>query len=71
MSDTEDKPLWSDCPVEYLDRCPGDGMEESSELWNYNGPGWYFWDETWTVLHGPFNTQRETIEALAEYAENL
>lgn len=30
-------------------------------------PGWYFWDETWTWSHGPFNTREEAERRLGEY----
>lgn len=32
---------------------------------------YYWWDETWTVLHGPFETREEANAALSEYARQL
>ena len=32
---------------------------------------WVFWDETWAYPNGPFETEREAREALAEYAKTL
>lgn len=37
----------------------------------YDGPGWYFWDESWEHLHGPFATKREAEQALSYYVEEL
>jgi hypothetical protein len=32
---------------------------------------WYFWDETWSGYHGPYDTKEIVLQALKEYAENL
>lgn len=32
---------------------------------------WYFWDETWSHLHGPFDTEAIAREKLREYCETL
>ena len=32
---------------------------------------WYFWDETWSFKHGPFDTEEEAREELSRYAEDL
>jgi len=37
----------------------------------WTAPGWYFWDETWSVLHGPYLDQQEAQEALLAYARRL
>lgn len=37
----------------------------------YEGPGWYFWDETDAYCHGPFSTRDEASDACREYAKNL
>jgi len=37
----------------------------------YDGPGWYFWDEMWGELHGPFGTLEECKQILNAYASNL
>lgn len=33
--------------------------------------GWYFWDETWTNIHGPFNTRQKVRNELKKYSEEL
>lgn len=33
--------------------------------------GWIFWDETWCYPNGPFSTESEARQALAEYAKTL
>jgi hypothetical protein len=40
---------------------------------HYSGlkEGWFFWNETWTDLHGPFETFLECKEALKVYYEEL
>lgn len=32
---------------------------------------WWFWDETWTDAHGPFDTKVEADKAVNEYARSL
>ena len=32
---------------------------------------WYFWDETWAYLHGPYRTEECARLALVIYAANL
>jgi len=32
---------------------------------------WYFWDETWSVEIGPFNTKEDANEALNTYEKRL
>jgi hypothetical protein len=31
----------------------------------------YWWNETWTELHGPYDTKEQAKAALAEYAKTL
>lgn len=49
--------------------------DEDVEGWpdfcGYDGPGWYFWDEVWQNLHGPFNTIEDCRVSLRNYANNL
>lgn len=35
------------------------------------GPGWYFWDETWTNAHGPFSTKGEATEIFENYLKEV
>lgn len=37
----------------------------------YEGPGWYFWDETWAYCHGPFDTRDKANDACKEYAKTI
>lgn len=30
---------------------------------------WYFWEETWAVARGPFETRDEAVAACSAYAE--
>lgn len=32
---------------------------------------WYFWDETWTQKHGPFQSEDEAVETLKKYSNYL
>ena len=31
---------------------------------------WYFWDETWSERHGPYNTEEEARAAIKDYIDN-
>lgn len=33
--------------------------------------GWYFWDETWSEQHGPYNSYPEVVWALKDYTKEL
>lgn len=35
------------------------------------GPGWYFWDETWSVAHGAFDTRNQAEQNLRRYLKRL
>ena len=28
---------------------------------------WYFWNDTWSERHGPYNSEEETLEKLDKY----
>ncbi len=43
-------------------KCKGDPLCQDID-------GWYFWDETWTTVYGPYKTEKEAEEALRDYAE--
>lgn len=32
---------------------------------------WWFWDESWSSLHGPFGSEAEADQVLAAYADQL
>ncbi len=36
-----------------------------------NSMGYWFYDETWSVRHGPWDTQAEAREQLSAYAKTL
>lgn len=36
-----------------------------------SGLEWNFWDETWSNIHGPYDTEEEARAALDEYTKNL
>lgn len=44
--------------------------DEKSPVFMYQGK-WYYWDETFTIRHGPFEAQRIANDALMEYARQL
>ena len=56
--------------VEYILINPYDKTIHPS-LYGWNGPGWYFWDETEAHCYGPFETAEEANKKLKEYAETL
>lgn len=37
----------------------------------YCASGWYFWDETWANVYGPFDTKDDAVSALIDYCERL
>lgn len=37
----------------------------------YEDDAWWFWDETWSNKHGPFDNQVEARQMLEKYAEAL
>ena len=45
-------------------------LEEAKRA-GWDGPGWYFFDETWACMHGPFETLKECQLALDGYVESL
>lgn len=49
----------------------GDFADEEANEFGYKGPGWYFWDETWSQAHGPFPSENDAHFACNEYAKTL
>lgn len=46
--------------------------DDSSTEWErdtatYNGPGWYFWDETFVARNGPYATEAEANAECERY----
>jgi hypothetical protein len=52
-------------------RCWHEPPADHEDLSWWDGPGWYFYDETWANLHGPFATYEECQETLRDYALSL
>ncbi len=36
-----------------------------------HGEGWFFWDETWTDMIGPYSSETEASARLEEYLEHI
>lgn len=61
---------WKDfyqCPIifiswEKVEQCPCS---------IYGGAGWYFYDETWAYLYGPYHSHIEAAAQLFQYCETL
>lgn len=54
--------------VEYIG---GLSYDEAQRCWGYNGPGYYFWDETQAYCHGPYAQVADAVIALNHYVERL
>lgn len=52
--------------VEYI----GEGGDSSYD-WGWRGPGWYYWDETWSWAAGPYATREAAAAALRTYATDV
>jgi len=52
--------------IEYITKPRGNPDE-----WDYDGPGWYFWKETWSDAHGPYPTEADAQQALKRYTEAM
>jgi hypothetical protein len=50
----------------WKEKPPGDDVD----YW-WDGPGYYFYNETWADLYGPFATLKACEEALDNYASAL
>ena len=46
-------------------------LTEDQKLAGYSTTGWYFFDETWSLVHGPFETEEESRTKLQEYGDWL
>lgn len=53
-------------PVFYWDS-PGEDAQESG----WKGPGWYFYDETWSYAYGPHKNKEEAHVACQRYCDTL
>jgi hypothetical protein len=64
----------SDPLVHYKDVVPCGECTNGCDACDQQGffyPGWYFWNETWNDLHGPFRNKKQAEDALVEYAKTL
>lgn len=59
--------------IDYLSELDEDVTLDRSgrQAWGYQGPGWYFWDETEAYCYGPYKSEKEAEIALNRYAETL
>lgn len=53
-------------PVVYIG--PDDEVESGT---GFDGPGWYYYDETWVYIQGPWATQEEARAKCIEYSDSL
>lgn len=53
-------------PVEYLFYR---SLKESPE--GYTVPGWYFWNEIWCDVYGPFESATKAREELSIYCKEM
>lgn len=44
--------------------------EEANPVMQYES-GWYFWDETWGNVFGPFETEEDATRASMQYVKGL
>lgn len=72
MSGNPDDAPYDTDPVQQLtwsrniSACP-----EDWEGSGWNGDGWYYFDETWAYIHGPYKTEKRARWALNGYAKRL
>jgi len=50
-------------PIEYLFYNP--------QIDGWTSPGWYFWDEIWLSVYGPYESAKKAREQLKRYAEEV
>jgi len=55
---------------EYLFINPSDGSYVPNG-WGWDGPGWYFWDETQAYCHGPYESAKLAKEGLVKYCHEV
>lgn len=46
-------------------------MTSSNPIEQHEDGTWWFWDEVWVNLHGPFDTKEDCEETLQDYIEWL
>ena len=52
--------------VEYITSNPYENYD-----CGWDGEGWYFWNEIWMDITGPYDTEEEAKEKLKEYGKGL
>jgi hypothetical protein len=67
--------MQSNDPIFYLDDVMNCGECKTGchhcDQRGYYPPGWYFWNETWSMIYGPFKTREQTEVELAKYAKTI
>lgn len=64
-------PAWTQfCRLMSTDGITMRGEYKGDPLFVENGK-WYFYNESWTETHGPFNTEEEADKACNKYAADL
>ncbi len=53
-------------PVVHYPDSPFDPIDTRRDEWTM--PGWYFWTETWSTLHGPYVDREAADQKCLEYA---
>ena len=56
---------------QFYDECDSDAARKEFVDAGYNGPGWYFWDETQTQCYGPYKTALKAHEESWRYAKEV
>lgn len=46
-------------------------FESGEEGCGFSGPGWYFFDETWCFINGPYESENAANVGLSIYCRNL
>ena len=60
------------CPDCFQDRVDDiQGVPMNDPVYRYIDGTWYFWDETWSFAHGPYDTEQLARKACIEYARRL
>ena len=47
------------------------GAAHPEKIQGYEGPGWYFWDESWSHCHGPYESQEKAKGEFEIYCKTM
>lgn len=56
--------------MNYIDRKALDSYLVTKNIVHKHEENWYFWDDTYTSIKGPFFTKKEALEECRKYAKN-